>query len=55
MFYHLAQSDRVSLFTRHEVSDMMQGSDGRWTLRVQNLDTHRSSSIRAKFVFIGAG
>jgi malate dehydrogenase (quinone) len=55
MVSHLTQSGVVSLFTHHEVSDMTKGSDGLWSLRVQNLHTHRWLSVRAKFVFIGAG
>jgi malate dehydrogenase (quinone) len=40
----------------HEVTDLRQESDGSWTLKVANrLNTEDDLTVRAKFVFLGAG
>ncbi|KUH85128.1 MULTISPECIES: malate dehydrogenase (quinone) [unclassified Mycobacterium] len=39
----------------HEVRDLRQESDGSWTLKVENLRTGRTSKLKSKFVFVGAG
>ncbi|MGD9620479.1 MAG: malate dehydrogenase (quinone) [Mycolicibacterium sp.] len=39
----------------HEVRDLRQGSDGRWTVKVVNRRTGGVRKFSAKFVFVGAG
>ncbi len=39
----------------HEVRDLSQKSDGRWTVKVVNRRTGRTRKFNAKFVFVGAG
>nr|WP_253648383.1 malate dehydrogenase (quinone) [Williamsia deligens] len=39
----------------HSVTNLKQQSDGSWVVKVANLRTKRKSSVRAKFVFVGAG
>lgn len=39
----------------HEVTKLRKGTDGVWTLTVRNRNTHRSASVRSRFVFVGAG
>jgi malate dehydrogenase (quinone) len=49
-----AQRGTTTLFG-HEVENLSQGSDGRWTLKVTNRRTGAKRKIDAKFVFVGAG
>ena len=49
-----AQRGTTTLFG-HEVNDLRQGSDGRWSLKVTNRRTGAKRKIDAKFVFVGAG
>jgi malate dehydrogenase (quinone) len=44
----------VTLFG-HEVRNLRQQSDGRWTLSVVNRRTAQKRKLNAKFVFVGAG
>ncbi len=39
----------------HEVRDLHQESDGTWTVKIVNRRTGEKSTLRSKFVFIGAG
>lgn len=39
----------------HEVTKLRKGADGVWTLTVRNQHTRRKSSVRSRFVFVGAG
>jgi malate dehydrogenase (quinone) len=39
----------------HEVRDLRQESDGSWTLKLVNLRTGRTSKLKSRFVFVGAG
>ena len=39
----------------HEVRDLHQESDGTWTVKVVNRRTGEKSTLRSKFVFVGAG
>jgi malate dehydrogenase (quinone) len=54
MINHLTQSGVVSLFTRHEVTDLTQ-QEGGWIIEVTDRSTKQSTKVGAKFVFIGAG
>ena len=55
MLEHLEAQDSVSIFLKHEVRDIDREDDGCWRIDVKDLDTKDSRTIRAKFVFIGAG
>ncbi|MDH4561739.1 malate:quinone oxidoreductase [Pseudomonas sp. BN411] len=52
----LAKSDKVSLNLKHEVRDIKRNDDGTWTVVVADLGNSEAvTSVKAKFVFIGAG
>ncbi|AOE84945.1 malate:quinone oxidoreductase [Pseudomonas sp. TCU-HL1] len=52
----LTRSDKVSLNLKHEVRDIKRNDDGTWTVVVANLGNNEAeTSVKAKFVFIGAG
>lgn len=55
LFSHLQGMKGVAMHLNHEVRDLDKQDDGRWLLTVKNLATKRKRSIRARFVFIGAG
>ncbi|MBE7162447.1 MAG: malate dehydrogenase (quinone) [Williamsia herbipolensis] len=39
----------------HQVTNLSQQKDKSWVVKVQNLRTKRKTTVRAKFVFVGAG
>jgi malate dehydrogenase (quinone) len=49
-----AKAGMATLFG-HEVEDLGQGSDGRWTVKVVNRRTGQKRKFDAGFVFVGAG
>ncbi|MDH4652716.1 MULTISPECIES: malate:quinone oxidoreductase [unclassified Pseudomonas] len=52
----LTRSDKVSLNLKHEVRDIKRNDDGTWTVVVADLGNDEAvRSVKAKFVFIGAG
>ncbi|QEY62782.1 malate:quinone oxidoreductase [Metapseudomonas lalkuanensis] len=52
----LTRSDKVSLNLKHEVRDIKRNDDGTWTVVVADLgDNEAVTSVKARFVFIGAG
>lgn len=51
----LERSPNFGLHLRHEVRQLKRGDDGLWTVAVHDLATGSTRSIRAKFVFVGAG
>ena len=51
----LANQGGCSLHLHHEVVDFDREADGTWRVEVHDLETQASRSLRAKFVFIGAG
>ncbi|UCO95991.1 malate:quinone oxidoreductase [Metapseudomonas lalkuanensis] len=52
----LTRSDKVSLNLQHEVRDIKRNDDGTWTVVVADLgDNEAVTSVKARFVFIGAG
>ncbi len=55
MVKHLSSSQGVQLSLGHEVQDIKRGADGLWNVTVKNLGDGQSKTVRAKFVFIGAG
>jgi malate dehydrogenase (quinone) len=54
MIAHLIKSGAVSLFTRHEVRDLVKHT-GEWKIDITDLAAKTSSQVNTKFVFIGAG
>ncbi|WP_156292103.1 malate:quinone oxidoreductase [Oceanobacillus salinisoli] len=54
LFEHL-ESKNVDIHYKHCVKDMKRTSDGRWELKVQNLESGNVERHTAKFVFIGGG
>ncbi|MCC5835035.1 MAG: malate:quinone oxidoreductase [Opitutales bacterium] len=51
----LDSSDRVKIATHHQVRDIKRSKDGRWELTVRNLEAGINRSIKAPFIFVGAG
>jgi len=54
LFDHL-QRRNVEIRYRHQVEDLKRTGDGRWELKVRNLESGAVERHAAKFVFIGAG
>jgi len=54
MVKHLTETG-MQLKLRTEVEDIKRGADGIWNVTVKNLADGTSSTLRSKFVFIGAG
>lgn len=54
LFKHL-QSKGVDLHFNHQVDDVNRTSDGRWELKVRNVESGAVTRHTAKFVFIGGG
>lgn len=55
MVKHLTDSHGMTLALRHQVEDIKRGTDGNWNVTVKNLADGKLKTVRAKFVFIGAG
>ncbi|NIG53078.1 malate:quinone oxidoreductase [Chitinophaga sp. Cy-1792] len=55
LFKHLSQMEGVSMHFNHDVRDLKKTDDGLWQIKVKNRDTREKNTLRAKFVFIGAG
>jgi malate dehydrogenase (quinone) len=55
MVKNLAGNKGMALHLRHEVRDIQRGKDGIWNVTVKNLGNDQLQTMRAKFVFIGAG
>ncbi len=45
----------VNVHLQHEVRDLVKQPDGRWLVKVKDEVTGERKSVKAKFVFIGAG
>ncbi|PWV49853.1 malate:quinone oxidoreductase [Chitinophaga sp. S165] len=52
---YLKQQNGVQVHLKHEVRDLEQEEDGRWYLKVKNLETGKKRTLHTRFVFIGAG
>jgi len=52
---HLTDSHGATVNLRTQVEDIKRGTDGNWNVTVKNLDTNAVKTVRAKFVFVGAG
>jgi malate dehydrogenase (quinone) len=44
-----------SVHYKHRVVDVDRLDDGRWSVKVEDLKTHKKRTVAAKFVFVGAG
>lgn len=49
------ESSGVDLNYNHDVTDLRRDTDGRWLVAVKDNVTGRKFTVRAKYVFIGAG
>jgi malate dehydrogenase (quinone) len=54
-FDHLHAQPGVNLHFNQEVKKLRQEEDGRWYVKVKDLETGEKRKLRARFVFIGAG
>ncbi len=55
MFNRLKKMSNVQLFFNHEVRSLRQDKKKRWRLQVKDMDTGKTRTIAARFVFLGAG
>lgn len=55
LFSALTEQDGASLHLGHEIQTLRRVEDGKWLLQVKNLANGQVSSVKAKFVFLGAG
>jgi malate dehydrogenase (quinone) len=55
MFSYLSKQPNVSLHFNHEIRDLEQQEDGRWKIKVKDLQTRKKRKRLGNFVFIGAG
>ncbi|WP_078394506.1 malate dehydrogenase (quinone) [Shouchella patagoniensis] len=54
MFDHL-EEENVEIHYNHSVTDITRGSNGRWDVKIRNLESGTIETHTAKFVFIGGG
>lgn len=52
---YLEKQDGIKLATHHLVRDLRKTDDNKWELTVRNLSKKLNRTIRAPFVFVGAG
>lgn len=55
MFERLSAMDGVSVHFNHEAASLRQEHDKRWRVRVHERPVGQARTVRARFVFIGAG
>ncbi|WP_118974332.1 malate dehydrogenase (quinone) [Taibaiella koreensis] len=56
MIRYLFRQPGVGIHVAHEVKDVERSEDGQyWEIKVRNMTTDQSRTIRSRFVFIGAG
>lgn len=55
MVKHLTETGEMKLNLRTQVEDIKRGADGVWNVTVKDLASNATRTVRAKFVFIGAG
>ena len=51
----LQKHEKFSLLVNHEVDDFEHARDGSWFVRINDRKTKKATTVRAKFVFLGAG
>jgi malate dehydrogenase (quinone) len=55
LVHHLAGLPGFAVHYRHRVTNFVREADKRWWVEVEDLETGEMRSVKAKFVFIGAG
>jgi malate dehydrogenase (quinone) len=55
MVNHLDKKDNFQLHLHHRVRSLKQDSRGLWHVQLKDLNSNRSRTVKAKFVFLGAG
>lgn len=55
LFQHLQDEHGVEVYLQHEVTHLHREKNGHWRLTVEDLAKKKDKTVRAKFVFIGAG
>jgi malate dehydrogenase (quinone) len=55
LVHHLAGLPGFAVHYRHRVTNIVREADKRWRVEVEDLETGETRSVKAKFVFIGAG
>jgi malate dehydrogenase (quinone) len=55
MFNYLESLDGVTMHFHHDVYDLKKKEDGRWRIKVKNIESGEKKKIYTPFVFIGAG
>ena len=55
MVRNLTENKHMALHLRSEVRDIKRGADGIWNVTIKDLATDKLQTVRAKFVFVGAG
>ena len=55
IFQHLKSSHDVNVFLQHEVQELEQDEEKLWNVTVEDKQTGKERTLKAKFVFIGAG
>ncbi|HEY6832759.1 MAG TPA: malate dehydrogenase (quinone) [Pseudolabrys sp.] len=55
LVHHLDGLPGFALNYRHRVTDLAREDDKRWRVEVEDLESGEMQSVKAKFVFIGAG
>ncbi|WP_394348132.1 malate:quinone oxidoreductase [Pontibacter mangrovi] len=55
MFNYMQDKSDVRMHFSHEVRKLRQREDGRWKIKVKDLQTGEKRNVYARYVFIGAG
>jgi malate dehydrogenase (quinone) len=55
LFGQLQKDTNVALYFNHDVRQLKQDKNGRWLIKVKDLHNGDQRTVKAKFVFIGAG
>src|SRR6202034_3928331 len=55
LVHHLVDLPGCSVHYEHRVTHLAREENGRWRVDVVDLDSGKKRSVKAKFVFIGAG
>lgn len=55
MMAHLVEHENFELILNHDVEDLQRSSQGGWSVLVEDRESGKTTRIRSKFVFLGAG
>lgn len=55
MIAHLQTLPGVNVYVQHEVRDLEKDDDGKWDIKIKDLEAGEKFHVKTKFVFIGAG